>query len=113
MAAKGRGLVASVASVALMIYAVHIYQDHQAYNTGIYIGKAAFKTEDFQNRQCLSVRRDSFQRVCNVIDLNNDSVMEDALASANIIPALSDSTALHTGFRDGWREARTAALANR
>jgi hypothetical protein len=39
--------------------------------------------------------------------------MEDALASASIIHALSDSTALHTGFRDGWREARTAGFANR
>jgi hypothetical protein len=50
---------------------------------------------------------------CEVHDLNKDSVMENALASANIIPSLSDSTALHTGFRDGWRSAKAAGFANR
>jgi hypothetical protein len=113
MADKRLGIVALFAVLALMIYALHTYEDHQAYKTGIYIGKAAFKADDFQNRQCLSLRRDAFQRLCEVNDLNQDSVMEDALASANIIPSLADSTPLHTGFRDGWREARTAAFANR
>ena len=96
--------------VALCIYASHAYAQHQAYKTGVYIGKAAFTSADFQNRRCRSLHADSVQPDCEVNDLNNDSVMENALASANIIPALSDSTALHTGFRDGWREARTAAL---
>jgi hypothetical protein len=95
------------------LFASHSYAEHQAYKTGIYIGKAAFKTEDFKNRRCLGLHPDSSQRGCEVHDLNKDSVMEDALASASIIPALSDSTALHTGFRDGWREARTAGFANR
>ena len=104
---------AAFALVALMTYALHTYEEHQAYKTGIYIGKAAFNAEDYQNRQCLSVRHYSFQRACMVKDLNKDSVMEDGLASANIIPSLSDSTALRTGFRDGWREARTAAVGNR
>jgi hypothetical protein len=113
MAGKRLWIAAPFVVLALLIYAVHTYEERQAYKTGIYIGKAAFKTQDFQNRQCLRVRGDSFQRVCKVTDLNKDSVMEDALASANVIPALSDSTALHTGFRDGWREARTAAFANR
>jgi hypothetical protein len=113
MADNKRWIVAPFVVVALLIYALHSYEEHQAYKTGIYIGKAVFKAKDFQNRQCLSVRSGSFQRVCEVNDLNKDSVMEDALASANIIPSLSDSTALHTGFRDGWREARTAAFANR
>jgi hypothetical protein len=117
MADKKLSIVAAFSAaftlVALMIYALHTYEEHQAYKTGIYMGKAFFKTEDYQNRQCLRVRGDSFQRVCEVKDLNKDSVMEDALASAYIIPALSDSTALHTGFRAGWREARTAAFGNR
>ena len=113
MADKRLRIVAPLAVVALMISAIHTYEEHQAYKTGIYMGKTFFKTDDFQNRQCLSLRGDPFQRVCKVIDLNQDSVMEDALASANIIPSLADSTALHTGFRDGWREARTAAFANR
>jgi len=95
------------------LYASHSYAEHQAYKTGLYIGKAAFKTEDFKNQRCLGVRPDSSRRNCEVHDLNKDSVMEDALASANIIPSLSDSTALHTGFRDGWREARAAAFGNR
>jgi hypothetical protein len=99
--------------VVLLIYAVRTYEEHQAYKTGIYIGKAAFNADDFQNRRCLDLRGDRSQRVCKVNDLNQDSVMEDALTSANIIPSLADSTALHTGFRDGWREARTAAFANR
>ena len=107
-----RWIVAALAAV-LMIYAEHTYEEHQAYKTGIYIGKAALKTEDFKNRQCLSVRADSFRRVCEVNDLNKDSVIEDALASASIIPSLSDSTALRRGFRDGWREARTATFTNR
>jgi hypothetical protein len=106
-------IVAPFVAVALMIVAVHIFKEHQAYKTGIYMGNAFFKTEDYKNRQCLRVRGDSFRRVCEVKDLNKDSDMEDALASAYIIPSLSDSTALHTGFRDGWREARTAAFANR
>jgi hypothetical protein len=113
MADKKLWIVAAFVVVALTTYALHAYEEHQAYKTGIYIGRVAFQTEDFQNRQCLSVRGGSFQRACKVNDLTRDSVMEDALASANIIPSLADSTALHTGFRDGWREARTAAFANR
>ena len=112
MADKRRGIVAAFAVVALLIYAVHIYGEHQAYKTGIYMGQAFFQTEDFQNRQCRSLRVNSFQRGCRVTDLSQDSVMEDALASAKIIPSLADSKALHAGFRDGWREARTAAFAN-
>jgi hypothetical protein len=95
------------------LYASHRYAEHQAYKTGIYIGKAAFKSEDFKNQRCLSLHPDASQRNCEVHDLNKDSVMEDALASANIIPSLSDSAALHTGLRDGWREAKTAAFANK
>lgn len=110
MAAKRSWIVAPLA-VVVIIYAEHTFERHQAYKTGIYIGKAAFQAGDYQNRQCLSVP--SFQRVCEVNDLNKDSAMEDALASANIIPSLSDSTVLRTGFRDGWREARTATSANR
>ena len=51
------------------------------------MGKAFFKTEDYKNRECLRVLRvrgESFQRVCKVSDLNKDSAMEDALASAYI-----------------------------
>jgi hypothetical protein len=113
MADKRLGILALFAAVALMIYAVHIYEEHQAYKTGIYIGKAAFNADDIQNRTCLGLHGDAFLRACKIRDLNQDSVMEEALASAGILPALADSTALHTGFRDGWREARTAAFANR
>src|SRR5580765_490005 len=105
MAVNRRWIVAPCL-VVLMIFAEHRYEERQAYKTGIYIGKAAFQTDDFKNRHCLSVRRDAFQRVCQINDLNTESVMEDAFASANIIPSLSDSTALQTGFRDGWRQAR-------
>ena len=111
MANKGLLTIAPVVVVALMLYAVHAYEEHQAYKTGIYIGKAAFTAEDFQNQRCRSLPDHSLQPVCK--DLNKDSVMEDALASANIIPALADSIPLHTGFRDGWRDARAAAFANR
>ena len=113
MADKRLWIVAAFVVLALMIYGLHTYEENQAYKTGIYIGKAAFKAEDYQNRICLSVRGDSSKRACKVNDLNKDSVMEDALASAYIIPALADSAPLQTGFRDGWREARTAAFANR
>jgi hypothetical protein len=113
MAHKRLRVVEALAVAALMIYALQAFEGHQAYRTGIYIGKAAFTADDIQNRRCLSLRGDSFPRICKVNDLEQDSVMEDALASANIIPSLADSTALHTGFRDGWREARTAAFANR
>jgi hypothetical protein len=101
---------AALIIVALCIYASQTYARHQAYKTGIYMGKTFFSTADFQNRQCL--RADSS---CEVTDLNSDSVMENALASAKIIPSFSESEvrAIHTGFRDGWREARSAALANR
>jgi hypothetical protein len=104
-------------AVALCVYATHIathiYEERQSYKTGVYIGKAAFNAADYQNRRCVSLPANSFQHGCEVRDLNKDSAMEDDLASANIIPALSGSTALHTGFRDGWREARTAAFASR
>lgn len=113
MAGKRLRIVAPFALVALMIGALHTFEEHQAYKTGIYMGKVTFEADDFQNRQCLSLRRDSFQRVCKVTDLNQESAMEDALASAKIIPSLADSTALHTGFRDGWTEARAAAFADR
>jgi hypothetical protein len=112
MVGKGLWPIAPVVVVALLLYAVHAYEEHQAYKTGIYIGKAAFTSEDFKNQRCLSLR-EALQPACTVNDLNQDSVMEDALASAHIIPALADSTSLHTGFRDGWREARTVAFANR
>jgi len=103
-------VAATLVVVALCVYASHAYAKQQAYKTGVYIGKAAFTATDYQNRFCLSVHPDSFQRGCEVRDLNKDSAMENALASANIIPSLSDSTDLHTGFRDGWREAKTATL---
>ncbi len=96
-------------AVALGFYASHRYAEHQAYKTGAYIGKAAFAAADLPNRFCLR----SLQRRCEVNDLDKDSVMENALATANIIPSLRDVTVIHTGFRDGWREARTAAFANR
>src|SRR5215469_682178 len=94
-------------AVALCIYALHTYA---AYTTGVYMGKAAFTAADYQNRHCLSLRADSSRHNCKARDLDKDSVMEDALASANVIPSLSDSTAIHTGFRVGWREARTATF---
>lgn len=95
--------------VALCFYATHTYEEHQAYKTGVYIGKAAFNAADYQNRRCLSLPADSLQHGCEVRDLNKDSVMENARISANIIPSMADMTVVHTGFRDGWREARTAA----
>ena len=113
MASNGLRSVVGATFVALAIYASHIYAEKQAYKTGVYMGKAFFQTEDFKNQRCGSLPADSFRRVCEVHDLQKDSVMEDALASAQIIPALADSTALRIGFRDGWREARTATFANR
>jgi len=106
---------AGVIAVALCIYATHVYELHQAYKTGVYMGKASFTSADFLNRNCLSLRARSFQRGCELNDLNQDSVMENAMASANLLPSISESdvTAIHTGFRDRWREARTEAFANR
>lgn len=101
---------ATLVAVALCLYGSHAYAENQAYKTGVYMGKAFFKTEDFKNRTCLSVPADSPRRVCEVHDLSQDSVMENALASAQIIPSLADSTTLRSGFRDGWRESRTAAF---
>ncbi len=77
------------------------------YETGTYIGKAAFNSEDFQNRQCRTLRDRSLPGGCEINDLNTDSVMEAALASANIIPALSDSTPVHTGFATGGARRET------
>lgn len=94
--------------VALCAFGSHLYAEHQAYKTGVYMGRTFFTTKDFQNRRCLSLRAD-----CEVPDLNQDSAMEDALASANIIPALADSVSLRQGFRDGWRQARTAVFGAR
>src|SRR5215467_5035200 len=88
-------------AVALCIYASHAYAQHQAYKTGVYMGKLFFTNADLQNRQCLRLRNGSFLRSCEVNDLNKDSVMENAMASAYIIPSMSESdvTAIHTGFR--------------
>lgn len=97
--------------VGAMFYTTHTFAEHQAYRTGVYIGKAAFSAANYQNRVCS--RPDATQPGCEVRDLNQDSVMENALASANIIPSLVDSAPLHTGFRDGWREARMTASPNR
>ena len=96
-----------------MLAATKIYEKHQAYKAGVYIGKTAFTTADYQNQACLSSRADSLQRACEVQDLNSDSVMKSAFASAAIIPSLRDETAIRTGFLDGWREAKTAAFASR
>ena len=90
-----------------MIYATHLYEEHQAYKTGVYMGKTFFHAEDLKNRSCLSAPVSSN---CEVNALDKDSVMESALASAQIIPPLRDSTALPRGFRDGWRDARTESL---
>jgi hypothetical protein len=110
-----KGMWAVFIAVALCVYASHKYEQRQAYKTGVYMGKAFFTAADLQNRHCLSLRADSFQRGCEVNDLNKDSVMENAMASAKIIPSMSESdvTAIHTGFRDGWRKARIATFANR
>jgi hypothetical protein len=97
-----------LAVVVVCSYAAHIYEERQAYKPGVYIGKSAFKSEDLKNRNCLSLPADSPGR-CEMNDLCNDAAMEAALASVNI-PALVDSVPLHTGFRDGWRKARTAAF---
>jgi hypothetical protein len=116
MTDKKRGIVAlwvAFALAAAMIYSTHIYADHQAYKTGVSMGKTVFNTDDILNRKCLSLRTDSFQPPCRVVDLKQDSTMEEALASANIIPALVDSTPLHAGFRDGWKEARAAGFTTR
>src|SRR4029077_13166012 len=100
MANKRLWIVAAAFFVgALCLYASHAYAERQAYKTGAYIGKAAFTAADWQNRVCLH----SSQRGCEVHDLNKDSVMENALASANILPSLPDVPAIHAGFRDGWR----------
>lgn len=99
-------------AVALCFYASHFYEERQAYKTGVYIGKSAFTAANLQNRRCIGFQADSLERRCELQDLNRDSIMEDALASANIIPSLSDSKALHTGFRDGWRDERTAIFSN-
>lgn len=103
------------AATALCVYATHIYAQHQAYKTGVYMGKLFFTTADTKNRKCLSLRADPLPPGCEVQDLNQDSVMESAMASAYIVPSMSESDvkAIHTGFRDGWREARTAVFANR
>ena len=105
---------AALIAVAICVYASHAYAQRQAYRTGVYIGKASFAAADLQNRHCLGLRAGS-ERRCEVNDLSNDSVVERAMASANIMPSISESevTAIHTGFRDGWREARTAAFASR
>ncbi len=95
MAGSRRGIVALFVVLALMIYAVHTYGRRQAYKAGVYIGTAAFTTQDFQNRQCRSIRGASLRGSCRVVDLNAESAVEEA------------------GFRDGWRQARTAALGGR
>jgi hypothetical protein len=98
-------------AVALFIgasqYAVHNHEKRQEYKTGVYIGKSAFTAANYQNDVCSDAG--SPQRRCAVRDLGSDSVMEDALASAHIIPSLADSKTLRTGFRDGWQEARSGA----
>jgi hypothetical protein len=111
MRAKGPTMV--FIAVALFIgasqYAAHIYQKRQEYKTGVYIGKSAFTAANYQNGVCNGA--DSLQRRCEVRDLGRDSVMEDALASAHIIPSLADSRPLRTGFRAGWQEARSGAIS--
>jgi hypothetical protein len=107
----GAAVLIAVACCLLCVDATHTYGARQAYKTGAYIGKTAFQAADFQNRHCLSLRKGSFQGSCQIKDLGQDSVMEDALASAWIVPMSdSDSTALHSGFRAGWRDARMAAF---
>jgi hypothetical protein len=103
----------SIVTAALVIcassFAAHVHEERQAYKTGVYIGTSAFTAANYQNGVCAGVA----QRGCAVRDLSRDSVMEDALASAHIIPSLADSVPLHTGFRDGWRQARAGAFSGR
>jgi len=84
-----------------MLAASKIYEKHQAYKAGVYIGKTAFTAADYQNQACLSSRADSSRRACEVQDLNRDLVMKSAFTSAAILPSLRDETAIRTGFLDG------------
>jgi hypothetical protein len=93
-----------------MLAATKSYENHQAYKAGVYIGKTAFTTADYQNQTCLSSRADSLRRGCEVQDLNSDSVMKNAFASAAIMPSLRNASAIRRGFRDGWREAKNSSL---
>lgn len=101
-----------MAAVALLlvggIYATHVYTERREYDTGVYVGKAAFKAAFMQIQRCLDAGADSDRSGCDIKDLNKDSVIEGALASANIIPQLRESKPLQSGFRKGWEEARTA-----
>jgi hypothetical protein len=106
-------LLAGLSVVVVLGYAAHTYEQHQEYKTGVYIAKAAFEAQDLLNRQCRNLGDGARQDGCEVSDLHADSVMEHALATASIIPALAASKALQTGFRDGWREARSTASANK
>jgi len=113
VALKLYSTVAAVIAIFIALaYASHTYRVRQAYKTGVYMGKTSFTAAEFRNRRCLSLHADSFQRSCEIRDMGKDSVMEDALVSAQIIPSFSDSevAAIHTGFRVGWREARMAAF---
>jgi len=103
---------AVIAIFIALAYACHTYRVRQAYKTGVYMGKTSFTAAEFRNHRCLSLHANSSQRSFEITDLGKDSVVEDALASAHIIPSFSDSevAAIHTGFRVGWREARMAAF---
>src|SRR4029077_113285 len=83
--------VIAVAFCVSAIYATHAYAQHQAYYTGVYMGKLFFTTADLQNQQCLKLRAASLQRGCELTDLNSDSVMEQALTAAYIVPSMSES----------------------
>jgi|SRR5579871_2196412 len=101
-------IITALIVVVLCLYGSHLFAEHQAYKTGVYMGRLIFDAAERVNRSCLSIPADS-RHNCAMKDLNDQSVMENALASAQIIPALAASKALRTGFRDGWREARTGA----
>src|SRR6185437_2923972 len=94
-----------------MLAATKTYEHHQAYKAGVYIGETAFTSADYQNQTCLSSRAESLRGGCEVHDLSSDSVMNSAWASAAITPSLRDESAIRSGFRDGWRQAKTAAFA--
>jgi hypothetical protein len=103
-----------IAAAALLFaggaYATHAYKERKEFDTGVYVGKAAFKAVLLQNQRCLNTSSDFDRSGCNIRGLGEDSVMDGALASANIIPQLRESNTLKAGFRRGWQEARTAAL---
>ena len=96
-------------------YYVERYGPDSHYHHGFSFGGIYFLKEDVNNLDCLGLTLAALQHGspspnCEVKSLDGDSAMEEAMESSSFSDMGEDE---RRGFKDGWREQRRKAYAER